>query len=391
MPRTDPPSTWPFRAPTCAWRRLALAAAAALALGAAGGCSGGGPTAPGPAPAPRSYLVGLTPFPHEPTGPAFEEAFDFAGAHGDLLANHLDNGVPWDSALAGRPPQPDVIAELDLRAARATGPGLRHYIALTWLSTFRDSIAGGWNGAPRPPAIQADPTFANPAVRRALKFWCAWVATRAAPDVMAPCIEVNLYAHWNPSDWPHFASLYREVYDTLKTLRPAMPVFPTWQADYLWEWNGWGLVPDVEPAFDRLAYSLYPGGRWVNGRYLTPATIPADYLGHGRTLTAKPMCIAETGFGDSAVASPGGGTPYPGSPSMQRDYVAWVARQADSLAMTQVVWFFGADPWGVLEAQTPALLDAIRVFGPMGLRKRSLAAKPALAEWDAMRARPYRP
>ena len=94
--------------------------------------------------------------------------------------------------------------------------------------------------------------------------------------------------------------------------------------------------------------------------------------------------ISETGYGDSALA--GFGTP--GSPTQQRDYVAWITNQADSLGIRQVTWFFPTDPWGVLEAGGGG--GGLGFFGPMGLRKRTLETKPALATWDAVRARPYR-
>ena len=95
--------------------------------------------------------------------------------------------------------------------------------------------------------------------------------------------------------------------------------------------------------------------------------------------------MAETGYGDSALASLG----TPGSPQLQRDYIAWLVQQAESQNIQQLTWFFPADAWGVIELAPPASQAWLGFFGPMGLRKRDLTRKPALDAWDEQMARPY--
>ena len=280
-----------------------------------------------------------------------------------------------------------MLNEFAYRKGRTAQLGLRMYVALTWLTQGRDSIAGSWDRGPRPSAIAADPSLANAAVRHAMKYWCAWAATTYEPDAFSPGIQINFYARQRPSDWPNLVSLYREVYDTLKTLRPGMQVSPTWQLDEMWKYGHWSLVPAFEDKMDALALALYPGGYPGAGGSYTPDNLPADYIGHARTATGttKPLVVSETGYGDSALASLG----TPGSPELQRDYVAWLIRQADSLGVAQVTWFFPTDPWGILDAMPPEQRGAFAFFGPMGMRKRTLAAKSALGVWDAAVARPY--
>ena len=368
--------------------QLALPATLALALAVAG-CSSRVRPPTTPAPAARGFRMGFSPAPAAFGAASQDEAFAFCGAHGDIVLNHHDLAVPWDSALAGRPPRADIVADFTLRRTREQALGLHLFVAVNCLTAFRDSIAPGWGGAPRPPEIQADPTFANPAARRAWKYWCAWVATFYQPDAFAAGVEINTYQHGNPADWPNLVSLYRGVYDTLKTLRPQMQVFPTFQLDNLHKWNQWSVVPPFEDKMDAMTLSVYPGASFVGGAFLTPATIPADYLAKARTATgtARPLMISETGFGDSTLTPPG----WPGTPQMERDYVKWLMRQADSLGVRQIIWFFPSDQWAFIDILPPPLRQILSLFGPMGLRKRDLASKPALAEWDANFARPYAP
>ena len=323
--------------------------------------------------------MALVPFPSEPVIDSFLEAFEFVGHHADVVANHYDDGVPWDSVLVGHTPGDAVREDFAYRRYRALQLHLRTTVALSWLNTSRDSLAPGWGRTPWPAEVAADPTFANPAVRRALKFWAAWAATYYEPDAISPGIEINFYARLRPDDWPNLVSLYAEVYDTLKVLRPGTAVFPTWQLDEMHRHGQWSLVTPLGSRMDALGVSLYPQ---LYG--YTPATLPRGYLGDARTLTGVfgPLVVSETGYGDSSIAAYG----VVGTPELQREYATWLVHQADSLGVRQLTWFFPTDAWGVIAAAGNPQLAA---FGPMGLRRRDRTAKPALSVWDAAVARPY--
>jgi hypothetical protein len=373
-------------APRAAVARIVCAVLAAAAFA---GC-GSKVQAPGPPPpAPRGFAMALTPFPAEITIASFQEAVDFAATHGDVVSNHHDDGVPWAAMLAGEAPPANLVANFAYRRDRGAPLGARSYVSLTWLTSGRDSLAKEWGGAPWPPAIAADPTFANPDVRRALTRWCAWMATFYQPDRFSPGIEINFYAASRPADWPALVSLYREIRDTLATIDPAMEVFPTFQLERMRVGAQWSLVSAFEDRMDALAFSTYPGANFGPGGFWTPADIPDDYLSGARALTAstRPMLISETGFADSLLVPPG----WQGSPQMQQDYLAWMIGQADSLDLEQVTWFFPSDCWALLAVAPPGQQDLIRFFASMGLRTRSLAAKPVQQTWDAAHARPYQP
>jgi hypothetical protein len=349
-------------------------------------CEKSGPQTPAPG-RPRVFRLALTPFPAEPTPASFAEAYQFVGDHAEAVSNHFDDGIPWDSALARRDPPEALRADLEFRRYRAAQLGLRNYVSVSWLTTARDSLALGYGRTPRPAAIASDPSFANPAVRSALKFWCTWLALYMEPDTFSPGVELNFYARHRPADWPHLVTLYREVYDTLKLVRPSLQVAPTWQLDELHEHGQWSLLGALDTRADALALSLYPSGYDRGAGRLTPYNLPADYIGRARAhvRSGRPLWISETGYGDSALAAFG----TPGSPQLQRDYLEWIAWQADSLGAKQLTWFFPSDPWGVLETAPPEQRGALDFFGPMGLRKRDGTAKLALLAWNQHRRRPY--
>ncbi len=359
---------------------LPVALLATLAAVALGGCEKK-PTRSTPAPS-RAFRLAMVPFPAEPNVVSFYEAMDFVGEHADLVVHHFDDGVPWDSALVGHDPPQSIRDEFEYRRYRAAQLGMPVHVTITWLSTFRESLATGPGGAPRPPAIASDANFANPDVRRALKFWSAWVATYFAPEAFSPGIEINLYARHQPADWPNLVSLYREVRDTLQLLNTRLKIFPTWQLDELHAHNQFGLLADLDGNLDVVGLSLYPGGY---GK--TPATMPVDYFSRVRTFvsSSKPMWVSETGYGDSALVALG----VEGSDALQRDYISWLVGQAETHGIEQLTWFFPADAWGVIELAPPAARVWLEFFGPMGLRKRNLARKPALDTWDQQLARPY--
>jgi hypothetical protein len=319
---------WVARGPVCrAALSIALLVSLALTLG---GCEKE-PTQPPPTPA-RNFRLAMVPFPAEASTPSFTEAIDFVGEHADVVVHHFDDGVPWETSVLGQDPPLEVRDEFAYRRYRAAQLGMPVHVTITWLNTTRDSIAAGRGGSARPPSIASDATFANPEVRRALKFWSAWVATYFEPEAFSPGIEINLYERSQPSDWPNLLSLYHEVADTLRLLNTRLKIFPTWQLDDLHERNRFNLLFPVAPQLDVVALSLYPGGYPLAGPKYTPATLPADYFARVRSSigSSQPIWVAETGYGDSALAALG----TPGSPQLQRDYIAWLVQHRGGIHPT---------------------------------------------------------
>jgi hypothetical protein len=195
-------------------------------------------------------------------------------------------------------------------------------------------------------------------------------------------IEINQYLAARPADWDSLRTLYASIYDTLKTLRPSMQVFPTWQLQTLAGATQWNYIAAFGARMDAIALSSYPA---LSTSERLPSQFPTDYLARARTLPGlgtKPLIVGETGYADSTFAP----WNWPGSPALQAEYLRWLLHQADSLHIEQLTWRYPSDAWAAYDAQpTPTAA----FFAPMGLRRRDLTPKPALAIWDSALARPY--
>src|SRR5580765_4429329 len=125
-------------------RRLPLGHVVLLCLIVLAGCSKKSTNPIAPAANARHFRMGMTPFPAKTTIMSFIEAVDFACTHGDVVSAHHDGGVPWDSALAGRPPTSDIVGSFTYVRDQAAQHGVKTFVSVTWLTNDRDSIATCW-------------------------------------------------------------------------------------------------------------------------------------------------------------------------------------------------------------------------------------------------------
>jgi len=88
-------------------------------------------------PASRPYLMGFTRWPPDFTEKGLATMDRFIEGHADLVALHLDNGIPWPEALAGKPYSADVDERLSYRPPS----GKKLYVAVTPLNFGRDGLA----------------------------------------------------------------------------------------------------------------------------------------------------------------------------------------------------------------------------------------------------------
>ena len=84
---------------------------AVLLLPACGGSgSDDGPT--------RPYRMGFTPWLYDATEEARDWTFAKIGAEGDVVSEHLEEGVPWNEMLAGQAFSGSYLAELEGRRSK---------------------------------------------------------------------------------------------------------------------------------------------------------------------------------------------------------------------------------------------------------------------------------
>jgi hypothetical protein len=325
----------------------------------------------------RPFRMGFT---TEPGGPAGgvkaprAPTLRFIRANGDIVTVHRDGPpVPWRALADGRTRR---FGTMLARQRIRIGSGVPVFVLITPLNIFRNGIGGEWPDTLGPGCIS------NPLLQAAFKNYARLVLETMMPDYLGLGAEVNMYRPADgcpPDDFDAYVALYKETYHLLKAIQPDLPVFVTFQLDFLHVQQQQMLPARFAPELDRLALSFYPGGNLTE---FTPDQIPLDYISWARVATDAPLVIAETGYGSVAA---GGAV---GSPELQVEYVQWLMAQADREGAEFVTWFFSTDPRYV---KVPPGIDFINSFKSMGLATPRFKPKPALDVWRSYLALPLVP
>ncbi|MCP4204579.1 MAG: hypothetical protein GY769_21940 [bacterium] len=332
----------------------------------------------------RPFYMGFTPFPYDVTTEAVEWTYERVLEHGDLIAHHLDTGVPWPEALAGSPYPPLVQNEIESRVVR-TPDSQVVYLALTPLSQFRDGLAAYWSdqGAVPPPGPWARRAFDHPKVVEAYTAYCLELIDRLEPDYVAYGIEVDLLAANDPDAFEAFKRLARKVYRKIKRRHSDLPLFLTFTLGQPGEWETKKKVmAPLLPYTDLLAISTYPF--LAVGFDGDPNRIPAEWFTRIRELDPdKPIAVAETSHAAETLTLDGFGVSIPGRKSWQKVFAKRLLRDASALDMEFVVWFSIVDYdalWEVAAAMGAS--EIFKAWRDTGLYDQNLRPRPALKRWS---------
>lgn len=366
--------------------------------GGSGGTSGaGGAGAAGGADAgaPRSFALGMTPFPYDVTQAAVDDVYAKLASDADMYAFHTTEGVAWVEALAGEPYGASVQGKWARHAAEAAAhPEHAVYLALTPLDDSRSELADYWGAQEHMalPGAWATYAFDAPEVKAAYLSFCKTAIDAYQPDYLAIGIEVNLLRTNAPASWDAYATLHRETYQALKAEHPGLPIFVTLTAvDLL---DGWtqadhtaqmAALADVLPYSDVFALSFYP----YMSTYLTEP-IPTDTFDTLAALAGgKPIAIAESGYPAQKTELPSFGLIFDGTPQKQDGWVKLLLGEADARSMPFVVQFLVQDYDALWQAIGGGDFEA--VWRDTGLYDEAGSSRPSLTTWQAALARPRTP
>jgi len=350
-----------------------------LAAGVAGGLAGCGGDGSGPGLAPRGFLMGFSAIPPRADTAVVIPAINYWALRADAAIMHVS--PPWGAMIDGFSPAAAVdTVEVPLaNFYRAKGLDL----------VFTVDATDGLNRAAEAPALVArGRSVTDTVIQRHYREWVFAVADKLRPAYLGLVAETNLIRAAAPDS----------VYQALVTMANAVAAqvaaagIPTTLYVSVQVETAWGRLAGPAGAYegitrdladfpfvDAIGLSSYP----YLGGFAEPESLPPDYYSRLVQGTALPVLVVEGGWPSVAVDT------LASSPGEQARYIARqiaLLDQADARGVFQLT-FYDLDTTGL--ALPPSSI--LPLFTHLGLADSAMNAKPALAVWDSVFQRPYRP
>lgn len=356
-------------------RRSAVRALAALAapVGLAA-CSGG----PDPPSAPtRAWRMGFSNLPPRVTLNDVLRTIELWSTRGDLAAMHDE--PPWAELLAGT--SPDFILQRDK-------VGLADYYRGKGMQLmFMTDLTDGLDRSQEAPGLRAlGRSLAEPAVQQALRGWVLAVSRLLKPEYLGLAAETNLIRAAAPTIYPAVKQTANDAAADLRAAGSSAVLFVSVQVEVAWGRPGNGVFAGI--ATDRadfafmqmIGLSSYP---YLG--YAQPEDLPADYYSRLQSPNSPlPMMLCEGGWPSQGVGSGPGA--IQSTPALQARYVPRIAALLDGVAARGWIQLTFTDI--DLAEWPPPVPPNLATFATLGFVDARYAAKPALAQWDALFARP---
>ncbi len=309
--------------------------------------------------------------------------FKMLGQHADFIL--IQSEIPWEDFQADGEGDSQKSTDIRNQMILAEQNGLEAVFVVDPLNGLNRreffGLPRGWEAS-----------FANPDVRTAFTNFALWIVQEFNPPYLGLASEINTYADAHPEDFPHYLSLYRDVYAAVKAVSPDTQLFATFQWEDLnnlfpgdpsgrqpYEIS-WEQVEAFEPELDLWVISSYPFVAFQSG-----AEIPEDYYTPLLDRTNKPLAVAEGGYTSRQVG------PFPGQPSDQVDYLNAIHDQIGGRLAFWVYLLlsdFNSDSYGeAMRAQglSDRDIETLGIFASVGLLEADGTPKPALVTWDYFR------
>lgn len=287
---------------------------------------------------------------------------------------------PWDSLLAGVPPE-TLIARDPLGLSnyyRAKG----HEI---WV--YLDPGNGLNRGGESDALVRLGRSITEPAVRRLFGRYAVAIDSIVAPEHLGLALETNLIRGFSPPVlYAAIRQAANEAAADVRARNAGVKLSVSVQVDYAWgRLGGPGTYAGVEadfadfPFVQELGLSSYP---YLAG-FQDPDSIPLEYYARipaGRTI---PVMVTEGGWSSATIDT------LVSSQEEQRRYIVRQAALLDSARAAAVfqLTFTDLDLTGV--PLPPGSI--LPLFAALGLVDDDLVPKAALSAWDGVFSRPLRP
>ena len=334
------------------------------------------PTQPSSTPvaATRTWKMGFAGSPPRPTVESLLAGIGQWRPRAELAVMHDD--LPWADLLAGVPARTLV--------ARDRQPLADHYRSLGLQTIFMVDPSNGLSRGEDARALRAlGRSMVEPAVQQLYRDYALAVASLLKPDVLGLVSESNLIRAAAPAAlYTAIAAAASAAAADLRAAGSTAKLLVSVQVETAWgqvagRGRFEGITRDLAdfPFMQRLGLSSYP---FLVFRQ--PEDIPDDHYRRVVAGSGLRTVVVESGWSSIGSAT------RSSSPELQARYIARHASLLDSVAALGVAQLLFADPDLTLLPQP--LPDNLPQFMTLGLADGDFNAKPALARWDALFARP---
>ena len=337
------------------------------------GSDGTGPGAP-----PRSFLMGFSAIPPSPDTTLLLQTLALSSQHSD--AGLIQLSVPWTVLLSGIP------ADSEVRAVRL--PLVNYYRGTGHSIVVTLDVTDGLNRAAEAPELVAlGRSITDTMIQRLYREYVSAVDSILHPTYLSLAAETNLIrAIASPTIYDAVVTMVNAAAAERTVAGSQTPLMISAQVETAWGalQGGIGFVGIAQdradfPFIDGLGLSSYP----YLGGFNQPDSIPLDYYSRLVQGAPLPVVVLEGGW----PSIPVGG--ISSTPALQ---AAYIGRQARLLDAADAAGYFQITFTDFnLSTFSPADSAGLIPFAHLGLVDSVLGPKVALATWDSILARSYRP
>lgn len=369
-------SLLPMNAMTRRLTHRTFACFALVAIAALLACSNDDATAPPPGPT-RSYRMGFSGIPPTNDFSVAIAAIDMWSTRADAAMMSFE--LPWDSLLAGVPPETLVVRDQ---------AGLANYYRAVkghkiWI--YLDP-ANGLNRAGESTAlVNAGRSITEPAIQHLFRRYAVAIDSIVRPEHLGVALETNLIRGVAPA--PLYAAIKQVANDAAADVRAIdanVKLSVSVQVDWAWGRLGGNVYEGVAqdfvdfPFIDEMGLSSYP---YLAG-FAEPEDIPLNYYSRLLEGRSMPSMVTEGGWSSATIDT---------LVSSEAEEKRYITRQAKLLDEVHAIAVFQLTFTDLDLSGFPGAPGSLVLFAHLGLVDTTLVPKQALAAWDALFSHAYEP
>ena len=335
----------------------------------------------------RNFYVGFTPWVYDAgSWDYFIDTYDKINANGDIIAHHIQTGIPWQEAYSGTAYHVNVEGDIGDRLSY-TKNDKEIYLAVDCLNGTRDDLVMHWGENFNEPLSYPWNTynFSSPEIIQAYSNFAIDLISRFDPRYFNYAPEISELILNDAAKFRQFKIFAAGVYANLKSAYPSLPLlvsvaFKNPDSDDAATIKT--KMAGISNYYDMLGISTYGYiffDLYRNGG--NPAYLPSAWLSQAQQIAGiKPMAITETAWiaEDYPLGEPFNFT-ITGTADFQNDYLEKLFLESNDLNIEFIIWFsiVDYDAWQAVYGNKIS-----RIWQDTGLFDENLQERPALLTWQ---------